>query len=274
MKKLNKTVRAIIEIIKNPWLLNHVLSDDTVWEKYLFRKHNLKNGLPVVPIDTIIPGFDETLDCVAFLEGSSMPTDIALLKSLCKKFTECSYFEIGTWRGESVINVADNCKECYTLNLSAEEIISSGLGEQYARLHGFFSKNKKNIIHLTGNSLTYNFEAPGKKFDVIFIDGEHHYKYVKNDTQKIFEHLVHEHSIVIWHDYAYNPEKIRPEVLAAILDGIPPAFRKNLYHVSNTMCAVFIRQDFPTFILESPATPERIFKVRVKACKVEDIEKR
>ena len=108
MKKIKKTLKAIAAIIKNPWLLNNVLADDALWHQYLEKNYQLKNGLPVVDINQLSPNFAETLDCVAFLDGSSLPTDFALLKSLTKKFKDCSYFEIGTWRGESAINVADN----------------------------------------------------------------------------------------------------------------------------------------------------------------------
>jgi predicted O-methyltransferase YrrM len=265
MKKIRKTLKAIVAITKNPWLLNNVLADDAVWQQYLEKNYQLKNGLPVVDINQLSPNFPETLDCIAFLDGSSLPTDFALLKSLTKKFKDCSYFEIGTWRGESVMNVADCCKECYTLNLSKEEILSLGLSEKYADLHGFFSKRKENIHHLTGNSLSYDFKSLNKKFDVIFIDGDHRYEYVKSDTENIFKHLLHDQSIVVWHDYAYNPEKYRPEVLSGILDGISKDFRKNLYHVSNTMCAIFIKENFSTSVLQSPLTPDKIFKVTLES---------
>lgn len=113
--------------------------------------------------------------------------------------------------------------------------------------------------------MTYDFKSLHKKFDLIFIDGDHRYEYVKNDTQKVFEHLMHEQTIVVWHDYAYNPEKFRPEVLAGILDGIPVEFRKNLYHVSNTMCAIFIKKQFPTSILQSPVTPNKTFSLKIES---------
>ncbi len=268
MNKFKTTLKALLEIVKNPWLLNRVLSDDTVWSRYLMKKYKMVNGLPLVDINQICPGFTETLECFAFLDGGSLPTDIGLLKSLSRRFDACSYFEIGTWRGESVVNVADNATECYTLNLSKPEMESLGLGEKYTDLHGFFSKGKENISHLTGNSLTFDFKALRKQFDLIFIDGDHRYGYVKNDTEKIFEHLVHDHSIVVWHDYAYSPEKFRPEVLAAILDGTPQEYRKYLYHVSNTLCAVFIRSEFPVGELRPPLTPDKFFKVQIESEKL------
>ena len=69
-----------------------------------------------------------------------------------------------------------------------------------------------------------DFEALNKKFDLIFIDGDHHYEMVRNDTAKVFQSLFHSGSTVVWHDYAFNPEKIRFEVLAGILDGCPTEF--------------------------------------------------
>src|SRR5690606_41176729 len=58
-----------------------------------------------------------------------------------------------------------------------------------------------------------------------------------SDTENVFKHLIHENSIIVWHDYAYNPEKVRFEVMQGILDGIPKKFHSNIYHVANTMCA-------------------------------------
>jgi predicted O-methyltransferase YrrM len=198
-----------------------------------------------------------------------LPTDLAILKLLASGFDECSYFEIGTWRGESVVNVADNAKECYTLNLSKQELLKLGLDEKYADLHGFFSKNKKNITHLIGNSMTYDFASLNKKFDLIFIDGNHHYDFVKNDTAKVFEHLIHENSVIVWHDYAYAPEKLRPEVMSAILDGTPQIFRKNLYQVSNSMCAIFTRKSFKTEVFSPLSKPALKFEVQMEVKKID-----
>jgi predicted O-methyltransferase YrrM len=143
-----------------------------------------------------------------------------------------------------------------------------GLNEKFIAQYAFLSKNANNIVHLKGNSLSYDFKNLNKKFDLIFIDGDHHYDSVKNDTRKVFEHLVHDDSIVVWHDYAYTPEKYRPEVLAAILDGTPMEFKKYLYHVSNTLCAVMIKTDYPVEKLLSPLTPNITFKLELKTEKI------
>lgn len=263
MNKLKKVLKAIKAIIKKPALLNLVFYDDQAWEERIKKDHKINPVLPVVDISNFLTNGTETLETFAFLGGGSLPTDLALLKSISKKFDNCQYFEIGTWRGESVANVADTGADCYTLNLSEAELKAMNIPDAYAKLHGFFSHNKEQVHYLYGNSLDFDFAALDKKFDLIFIDGDHHYDFVKNDTQKVFEHLIHDKSIVVWHDYAYSPEKIRPEVLAGILDGIPKAFQKNLYHVSNTMCAIFTRQNLETRSFTSPVTPDKKFRVDI-----------
>lgn len=269
LSKLGKLIGGVIELIKNPWLLNIVLADDSVWMKKLQQDYPKQTILPVVDLGTLFPGFHEKLSHFGFLGGGSLPTDLALLTMLSKRFEACKYFEIGTWRGESVINVANHAAECYTLNLSKAEILKLGVTEKYADLHGFFSKGKSNITHLTGDSRYFDYAGLNKKFDLIFIDGDHHYDFVKSDTAKVFEHLVHEKSIIVWHDYAYHPEKVRPEVLKGILDGTPADFHKNLYHVSNTMCAIFTREDLKSGKLEAPVRPKVRFEVDLKEVKVE-----
>lgn len=83
-----------------------------------------------------------------------------------------------------------------------------------------------------------------KKFDLIFIDGNYHYDYVKSDTEKVLQHLVHKYPVIVMPDYNFNPEKIRFEVIHAILDGMSKEFHPNIYHVANIQYAVFLRGDF------------------------------
>ena len=105
----------------------------------------------------------------------------------------------------------------------------------------------------------------GKKFDLIFIDGNHKYEFVKNDTEKVFSHLVHKDSIVVWHDYAANPEKTRYDVLAGILDGLPKEKQANLYHVSNSLCAIYYPNGLESKSIDFPILPKKLFKVIIQS---------
>jgi len=261
---LKAAFKALYEIAKNPKLLNRILDDNEVWKNYVVKKHSkFANGFPVVEINELIPGFKETLEVVDFLGGGSTPPDLAIIKSLCKTIPECKYFEIGTWRGESSSNAADVCKECYTLNLP-----DTAFGGMYKEMFGFFSKKYSNITHLYGDSRTFDYAGLNKKFDVVFVDADHHHAFIKNDTQKVFENLLHDNSIVIWHDYGLNPATPRYETIAGILDAIPENMHKNLYHVSNTLSAIFINKTFSAKQLPSVPMPNKKFRVTLESIPV------
>ncbi|MBT3547763.1 MAG: class I SAM-dependent methyltransferase [Flavobacterium sp.] len=267
MNKVQKLINGIILLLKNPSLINLITDSDFYWKNYLKKHQNNLLQLPTANILDLIESPTE-LNHYTFLGGGSLPTDIILLKSLAKQIPDCSYFEIGTWRGESVINVAETAKECYTLNLSKEDILAEGLSNKYSDLHGVLSKEKGNIEHIFGNTMTYDFGALNKRFDLIFIDGNHKYNFVKNDTQKVFKHLTHKDSIVVWHDYALHPEKARYDVLAGILDGLPKDYQDNLYHVSNSLCAIYYPIGLKNKIFDFPIKPEKLFELKMQSKEV------
>lgn len=264
--KLAKAMEAFVAIVKQPSLLNLVLNDNEAWKQKT--PFVYQNGFPVVELDDLIPGFAESLTTVAFLDGGSMLTDLALLKALCRQKENCSYFEIGTWRGESVVNVSEVATECYTLGLPKDKILALGMSERYANAHQFFSKNKSNIIHIEADSTSFDFASLNKKFDVIFIDGSHHYDDVVTDTRNVFAHLVHDDSVVVWHDYAYSPEKLRFETLNAILSGTSSDKHGMLYQPANTMCAIYTKGRFLVREYSEFSDPVRKFEVNLKSDKI------
>jgi len=260
-----KAFKAIFAIIMNPWLLNKVLQEPDLWKKHVIKKYDRERGLPMITFEQLFgKEFSSELDVFTFLDGGSMVTDLVLIKELAAQIKDCKYFEIGTWRGESAINVSANADVCYTLNLSDEEMRKMKVDEKTIELQGFFSKHADNIVHLKAHSNHFDYKSLNTKFDLIFIDGSHHYEDVKNDTKNIFEHLTHDKTIVVWHDYAITPEEIRYEVLAGILDGTDEKFHTNIYHVANTKSAIFVQRDFESKYLDAPVTPELYFSVAIK----------
>ena len=268
MSKISKLFKAISLIIKQPALLNKVLDDEDVNRQQVIAQYNLPEGLKTIDILDLIPAFNETVEPYCALDGGSTPIDLALLKALAKNKNDCNYFEIGTWRGESVANVASVAKRCVTLNLPDDTMLQMGLDKQYVGLHRFFSKDLKNVIHLRSNSQTFDFSSHHKQFDLVFIDGDHHYESVKNDTQNAFKLLKDDSSIIVWHDYGNTPNEIRWDVFRGIIDGTPSEKRNYLYRVSNTLCAIYTTQSLKSLLTKPFSTPSKSFSISVKANRI------
>ncbi len=260
MSRLTKTFKALGILIRNPWKLNLVLNQNEEWERYIEKKYPFKH-LPVIPFNSLVGNI--TVEPYAFLDGGSLPTDLALLKQLASDIDDCRYFEIGTWRGESAANVASSARVCYTLNLPENELKKYSDDRGFLASQGIFSKSLSNVHHLCGDSSIFDFASLQMKFDLVFIDGDHHYESVVSDTGKVLQHLCHENTVIVWHDYAYNPEQIRFEILAAILDACPADLHANIFHVENTNCAILLRKPVSTHIFQKYAVPDHYFSVNI-----------
>lgn len=256
--KLLIGLRALAALARTPALLTEVLAADTAAWRARALAHATRwpglsaAGLPLVPfvhfVPATAPAGARTVAPFAFGDGGSLPTDLLLLRALARQRPGCRYFEIGTWRGESAANVAAEAATVHTLNLSAAEMRALGLPERYIELHGHFSRPLPNVVHLHGNSATFDLAALQREagpFDLIFIDGDHRYEAVRRDTARVFEHLVGPKTTVVWHDASRQPGHPRWEVLAGLLDGLPAGLPGQLVQVGNTLCALYSPQALP-----------------------------
>ena len=261
--KFNKFLSFIRIILKRPSLINIILDSPLVVEEK-FKKHYPNfPSLPQIDLDQLSEEIPKNIETF-ILDGGSLITDLQLLSALSARKDVHSYLEIGTWRGESVHNVAMHIDDCTTINLSKEEMKSIGLSPEYAEQHAILSSKNPKILHLGTNTRTFDFASLNKKYDLVFIDGDHSYEMVLNDTRKVFKHLLHEHSIVVWHDYAYSPQNIRHEVFQAILDGVGSQNHSYLYHPTNPICAVFITATLKSSAFNKMKEPESIFTVEIE----------
>jgi hypothetical protein len=265
MGKISKFINGVFALIKRPYLINLVLESSEFHADAMHKKFpEVANGLPQISFAAISDKKKLTVAPFAFLEGGSLTTDLALLKVMAEKKANCTYFEIGTWRGESVANVAAVSAQCYTLNLSAEEMRSMGMSKPYIDLHGFYSKKLNNVVHLQGNSLSFDFTPYRNKMDLVFVDGDHHYESVLQDSKTAFSLLKDTSSIIVWHDYTNGPEVVRWEVFRGIYEATPADKRKHLYKVANTQCAVYYPYAVQSTAAAYPQTPELNFEVEMR----------
>jgi len=274
--KLLTGLRGLAALARTPALLNEVLVADTAAWRTCALAHTARwtglsaSGLPLVPLAHFVPATApasfRVVSPFAFGDGGSLPTDLLLLRALARQRPGCRYFEIGTWRGESAANVAAEAATVHTLNLSATEMRALGLPERYIELHGFFSRPLGNVVHLHGNSATFDLAALQREagpFDLVFIDGDHRYEAVRRDTARVFEHLVGPKTTVVWHDASRQPGHPRWEVLAGLLDGLPAGLLGQLVQVGNTLCALYSPQALPVQAPDPLADPGQ-FAVEVR----------
>lgn len=264
---IRKFFAILRELFQNPKSILRVLNpSESESKKYISNKYQLSNGLPLVDIEEVVGKIqNDKIIFHTFLDGGSMPTDLILLQKLAKKFPQGKYLEIGTWRGESVVNVAPFVKEAITLNLPDSEILRRGGSKEYLNQGGMFIPQKSNIVQIKADSATFDFTPFYKSIDLVFVDGDHHYTSVKKDTETAFKLLANANSMIVWHDYGFNPEAVRWEVLQAILDGTPPEHRASLFHVSNTKSAIFSSTKYKSGLLQFGLKPLKVFNVTLES---------
>lgn len=252
-------------LLKEPKLiLSHLLQftrERTA--RHAFVKNYKSQGWPFIRINDIAP-IDEIISPYTYLDGTSRPIDIALLMALCRERPNCEYLEIGTWRGESVANVAKVAKHCTSLSFSKSQMAEHGASPTTLELHNRYCQNISNVTVVEGDSRDFDFDTLGKKFDVIFIDGDHSYEGVYSDTLNAFQLLKDKNSVVVWHDCGSTYEGFRYEVMKAVTDATPLDLQKHLFRVSNSFCGVYCKSEVQAKELSSPQIPDKLVEMTIK----------
>ncbi|MFI5151033.1 MAG: class I SAM-dependent methyltransferase [Bacteroidia bacterium] len=253
------------EVLKN--LYNFTVVTDS--KNRVIKKHKLPKGLPTIDLLDLFPALHESIENYTFLEGTSRITDIVILKMLARRFEKARYLEFGTWRGESISNVAQVAQECYSISFSEQEMRAFGIDESSIKVSRIFSRNIPNVKHIEHNSQTYDFSKLEKSFDLVFVDADHKYEGVRIDTSNAFKLLKNEKSILVWHDIGKGLEELNNwEVLAGILDGAPSdEHRKNIYRISNSLCAIYINEKVKSSYPEH-FVPNKTFSIQLTAHKL------
>lgn len=98
------------------------------------------------------------------------------------------------------------------------------------------------IKHFFVDSKMFDFTTIQDQIDLYFIDGDHSYKGVLNDTKNIFDTRKKD-SIVVWHDFKLPGNEYNTDVIQAVKDALKDDF-KNVYVTNNNMCGIYIPQKY------------------------------
>ena len=170
-------------------------------------------------IQNIFPGIDEISIKLhkAYKRDLYTSVDIQEIVAICAiaRFVDAkSILEIGTFEGNTTLNLALNTSEETIIttvdlpkNWSGKYELSvpllynnvndqNNIGIQFKTFKEFHNKIKQ----IYGDSAQLDYSKMRVPFDMIFIDGCHHYNYVKRDTENAIE-FIRESGVIIWHDY-------------------------------------------------------------------------
>lgn len=146
------------------------------------------------------------------------PNEISTMATLVYQLKPKTVFEIGTYNGFTTLHFAYNAPEdakIYTLDLPPDFEVKDKANYSYDDLM-VVELSKKNIanriykkdpmgrkvIELFGDSEKFDYSPFYGKVDLIFIDGNHSYRYVKSDTENAFK-MLSENGVILWHDFDY-----------------------------------------------------------------------
>ena len=208
-----------IKTVENRHILPGVLArlaTRLVMHPQLLRYH-LGRGVFHIMKEISAPGVETiTLDRIngldgLFVEVDAVSPDRVILTALSKRLQPKTFFEIGTFLGDTTLAVARNNPQAqvYTLDLpSAEsrteaklEMTDEYLFQRWERGSSFKNTPEAARIQcLEGDSATFDFSPYEGKMDLIFVDASHSYSYVKCDTEASLR-LLSPTGTLLWHDY-------------------------------------------------------------------------
>jgi predicted O-methyltransferase YrrM len=201
-----------------------------------------------LPLPQIFPGIEQ-VDAQVYkvydrdITTSVDPAEILALCSIVKHRNAKSIVEVGTFNGNTALNLAANSAEDASIatidlppdwngkyEIKVPEIYvnvteRSSVGSHYKSYPEFAKK----ITQVFGDSAGLDWSKLKTPFDLVFIDGNHHYNYVLSDTENALKHLA-KNGVIVWHDYGMI------EDVSKVVDQYED--RMHLYVIRGTRMAV------------------------------------
>lgn len=173
--------------------------------------------------------------------------ELLAVAAICKHKQPSRVFEIGTYTGICTLVIAANTSdnsEIVTLDLDPSQRSTHRHGTGIGGFEDFVvgevyrrSTLARKITQLFGDSRTLDFSPYLGAYDLVLIDADHSYEFVKSDTEVAFK-LLSPGGTIIWDDYVWNepyPECGGVSKLLHELQG-----EKCIYQIANTRLAIYL----------------------------------
>lgn len=208
--------------------------------------------LPDRPLAELFPGIAEraVLAPAAQLgprEPWTMPLhELLILGAICAQRAPARIFEIGTYQGVSTLLMALNSPpacEVLTLDLdpAAQATHAHGLGvgvpafEPGRAFRGTPAAAK--IRQLYGSSTAFDFAPFYGSADLVLVDADHSYEFVKRDTATAFQ-LLRPGGVIVWDDYLWEERYPECEGVTRVVNAL--ARRLPVFRIAGSRLAVYV----------------------------------
>jgi predicted O-methyltransferase YrrM len=162
-----------------------------------------------MPLDKIFPGIANT--SIALMDSHELPgealeRDLLDLCLMAKYLRATRILEIGTLYGRTTLNLAMNTAaeaKIYTVDSGTDD---AGIGKRHEDVGRKFrnTPHALKITQIIDDSRRLDLKAYGW-FDFIFIDGDHRYESVKQDSLNCLQ-VLSPGGVLAWHDYGLSED--------------------------------------------------------------------
>jgi len=236
-----------------------------------FRRRRLtrefgRSALPLIRFDALVGPDRFNLSHYNFAPWSASPIEYALIQGIARRFKPCHFLEIGSLRGELLANLNGLVESAVSLSLSKDDMRRRGYPKAAIDTNLLYAEDAENVTVIYADSRNYDVsKLPSPPPNLVFVDGDHAYEMVRQDTRNVLSVCARE-SVIVWHDYSLADHMtVHWPVFAGILDGVPRKLWSRLYHVNNTVCAVLLPASWPVRLHEHALYPERVYSVTLCA---------
>ncbi len=194
--------------------------------------------LPTVPLRDLFPGIERLtaevpISQIVRQRDMVLPlAELLTIAGICRAIRPRRIFEIGTYSGASTLVMAMNAPpdvEIVTLDLDvADPIIGSCFRD---------SAVENRIRQVRGDTRTFEFGPYCCSEDLVFIDANHAYEFVSNDTAHAFE-MLRPGGVIVWDDYRWLPEHHECIGVTTFLNELVAT--RECFNIEGTRLAVYV----------------------------------
>ena len=178
-------------------------SDDGPADPAILRDYVAASRMKEVYPTDLFPGLETvSMPVGAIHEETQHPNqaDLLYVAAFAKVRGARSIFEFGTYQGRTTFHLTMASPDAHvtTLNLPPEDdpSVAPFLGIMFKG-----SERERQITQVYADSRKFDPAPYAGQMDYIFIDGDHSYELVKNDTEKALV-MLKPGGMMVWHDYA------------------------------------------------------------------------